>query len=46
MKLKQTASLVLEKYFTAFRDTLRPTFPPLTPKQKHQRPRHYILRNF
>jgi len=30
----------------AFRDTLRPTLPPLTAKQKHQRPRHYILRNF
>jgi hypothetical protein len=44
--LKQTAGLVLEKYFAASREALRPTLPPLTAKQKHQRPRHYILRNF
>jgi hypothetical protein len=46
MRLKETAGAVLEKYFAASRETLRPTLPPLTAKQKHQRPRHYVLRNF
>jgi hypothetical protein len=46
MSLKEKAVEVLEKYLAASRETLRPTLPALTAKQKHQRPKHYILRNF
>ncbi len=46
MGLKEKAAEVLEKYLAASRETLRPALPPLTAKQKHQRPKHYILRNF
>jgi hypothetical protein len=46
MSLRQQAAEVLEKHLAESRELLRPALPPLTAKQKHQRPKHYILRNF
>lgn len=46
MALKEAAGRVLEQHMATARDTLHPKLPPLTPKQKHERPRHYILRSF
>ncbi len=45
MALKAEAGRVLEKHFAASREMLRPKLPALTAKQKHERPRHYVLRN-
>lgn len=42
--LQQAAGVELEKHLIASQATLRPKLPPLTPKQKHDRPRHYLLR--
>jgi hypothetical protein len=45
MSFKQAAAKVLEQYLSAARETLRPQLPPLSSKQKHDRPRHSILRH-
>jgi hypothetical protein len=43
-ELQRVAGVELEKHLIASQATLRPKLPPLTPKQKHDRPRHYLLR--
>jgi hypothetical protein len=40
--LKQVAARVLAGQLTAARASLHPNLPPLTAKQKHERPRHWI----
>ena len=45
MSFRQAAGQVLEKHLASSRESLHPKLPPLTAKQKHERPRHYILRN-
>lgn len=42
---KEAAARTLEQHLAASRTSLRPKLPPLTPKQRHERPRHYILRH-
>lgn len=46
MSLKAAAAQVLEQHLAEARATLHPKLPPLTPKQKHERPKHYIMRSF
>ncbi|MFZ4764859.1 MAG: hypothetical protein ACOYMN_07865 [Roseimicrobium sp.] len=45
LAFKAFAKQALDQHLAASRATLRPKLPPLTPKQKHERPRHYILRH-
>jgi superfamily II DNA/RNA helicase len=41
-KLKEAAAQVLEQHLAASRDSLHPKLPPLTAKQKHDRPRLWV----
>lgn len=43
-ELQKQAAELLRKHLQLSGQTLHPKLPPLTPKQKHDRPMHYILR--
>lgn len=42
--LKKLATTVLEQHLQHASSLIHPKLPPLTPKQKHTRPHHYLLR--
>ena len=42
--LKKAAAIALEQHLTAAQSTLHPKLPALTPKQRHDRPKHYLTR--
>jgi len=44
LALKAHAALLLEKHTAASHASLHRKLPPLTPKQRHERPRHYLVR--
>jgi hypothetical protein len=43
-QFKTLARKVLEQHLLVSQGTLHPKFPALTPKQKHDKPRHYLMR--
>jgi superfamily II DNA/RNA helicase len=43
-QLKIRATALLQSHLTVAAQALHPKLPPLTPKQKHDRPMHYLLR--
>ncbi len=44
MDFKALARTVLERHLLISQGTLHPRLPALTPKQKHDKPRHYLMR--
>ncbi|TLD70005.1 DEAD/DEAH box helicase [Phragmitibacter flavus] len=43
-QLKSQSAALLQSHLANSSHTLHPKLPPLTPKQKHERPLHYLLR--